>query len=638
MNVVSSISYLHHQQKADGSFLAVSSPKSNPFVATREQETIFPTILIAHCLKELEQCSAIYERACEYIAKQQLAQGSWNYWVAASASKTQEPYPDDLDDTALAFALLALQNPNWSDGQRAGQFTRLLVASEEQAGGPYNTWLIDTQKHPRWKDVDIAVNANIALALSTQKVDLAGLRVYFLQALETGEYISSYYVGESPVLYFLSRTSLVKEPLFAKTLTQSIPKVMRSNALQCALLLTASCNALAAGHNAKLRVYADQLAADLESLRQDDHWPAEALYVDPVYGGQQYYGGSEVLTTALAIEALHRHKQIEQRQAVQKTLPGQTFTQQAMMLHIRQSTQGIATQAMRSEYITAGRRIIFDKSSNEILSAASLIASAVYWEVPETRVQALNKGSVHGWIAYTLIDDMLDGDSTVSKLPLAMFAARQSQSYFSEDQHSRETNAMVEQVFNVMDSANDWEQRFARVKVAGQKVLINELPNYGSYKQLADRSWGHSLAATLIFLQNYDPNSREVSALKSFYRHFLIARQLNDDAHDWEDDLMHGQISAVVTLLLANVSLPTTLHIKNDIDELRNHFWSETIDTVAVLIQRHCKQARRHLKSLEAVMNTEVFEQWLTALEQSTERALQGKHQAGAFIQALNGR
>lgn len=632
------LKFLVQQQRPDGSFAGYAGPHTELFKTQRTQPTIFPTILITNCLLSLPDTSAICESACSYIAKQMKPQGSWNYWQSNSNATKTEPYPDDLDDTALAFAVLARHNSEWATGERAGQFTRMLVASEDKPGGPYNTWLINTKQSPQWQDIDMAVNANIAYALLIQGVMLDGLQTYFVHKLRSGKYASSYYVGNVPVLYFLSRTNAADLSELATALHQEIVDISQLNALDIALLISAACNVLSKQSNKKLLDAVPILVTRLKQLQKGDHWPAEPLYVDPVYDGQQYYGGSEALTTAFALEALHKVKvssQISSKSADVPAKPQHTFMQQSALLYLQQDVLDLPA-SLRKRYMQVAQRIVLDKSSSEILGAASLVANMVTWDVAESVVQNLNQASIHGWLAYTLFDDILDGEGAVSTAPLAMLAVRRSQQNFHRALPMGYDSSLIYYTFNTMDIANDWEQRFARATVNDDNISISALPHYGAYIQLANRSWGHSLAATIVLLQKYSPQSAEVEALQSFFKHFLVARQLNDDAHDWQEDLARGHLSAVVTLLFKNKPLPLTVHFKQDLPELQKQFWTVTIDQVAKLIKRHLKQARKQLRLLEPIMDTATFNTWLVALDDATQRAIEGTRQTKEFIAAFN--
>ena len=451
MNSQEVILYLQKQQAADGSFGGLSSPRITPFSGQREQPTIFPTALILDCLREVIGTEDIRLRAAKYLAGQVSDQGSWNYWDVASKAKQEQPYPDDLDDTAGVLAALTRSGMRWVDGFRLGQFARLLVASEQRPGGPYNTWLIDTAKAPQWHDVDIAVNANVGYVLSLQSVQLQGLMGYINDSLVHNKLTSSYYVGELPVLYFLSRWYQGEERtrLVAKV-TKSIADNVAKNSLEQALLLSTGC---------RLGLPKKQLAGLADVLRKattGNHWPAAAFYVDPVYDGKQYYGGSAVLTTAFALEALTAYASLTVSAPVviarKRGVP-------SIMADARKDAASIPNERLRRRYLATARRIMQDSAGEQITAPASIMDRAGGWKTSGPVVTELNLASLNGWMAYTLYDDFLDGRGRVEQLNVANIALRRSYAHCVKALPNHPEWAIhVGNAFDRIDSANDWEQ------------------------------------------------------------------------------------------------------------------------------------------------------------------------------------
>lgn len=621
MNTAKILAYIRAAQQSDGSFKGFASPTRQPFLQRRQQETIFPTMLIADCLQAAAGTDDICRLAITYLKQQVNKQGSWNYWDAQSTARLQEPYPDDLDDTACALAAITRVDPAWVDGARLGQFARLLVASEQRPGGPYNTWLVNTKRAPQWQRVDLAVNANVAYALSLHDVQLQQLTAFVEQAIAANDYTSSYYVGESPVLYFISRWYGGE---LVPALRRKLMRLRPTNALEQALLLSAACRL------GVPRARLQSIAHGLESQLVRDHWPAAALYVDPVYNGRQYYGGSTLLTTAFALEALA----IYARTTTDSNASEIVTSTPDLLPQLRRDAATIADSTVKRRYLQLAERIVRDKSSQEITGMAGLVAQSGGWQLAEAKVQQLNLASLNGWMAYTLYDDVLDGAAAPDRLPVVTVALRRSLYYFLQVAPS--AAPYILSVFDAMDGANAWELRRTRVIVHGASLQLSRLPNYDNYKQLAQRSLGHGLVATLVLTSHYqDIEHPIVLNFTAFFEQFLIARQLNDDAHDWEEDLRAGHLSAVVTLLLKSVyTLPRSLHLTDDLDELRSHFWNTTIDEVAALIRHHLQQARQALERCTPDLDATPFLGWLDTIDASVTSALAGRQQALQFMQA----
>lgn len=627
MNTQSIIGFLRQQQKADGNFGGKSSSTLQPFIARRQQPTIFPTMLILDCLHDVVGAEDIRLRAAKYLEQQASQQGSWNYWQVDSEVRKQQPYPDDLDDTACAFAALMRADATWVNGYRVGQFARLLVAAEQQPGGPYNTWLIDTTRAPQWQQVDTAVNANIGYALSLQSVQVAGLTTYLETALTTNKLQSAYYVGEAPVLYFMSRWYRGDQLDTLKSkITAQITAPTNKTALEQALLLTAGCR-VGLPHN-QLSILASQLQASVSRSA----WPAAPFYIDPVYNKQQHYGGSKALTTAFALEALTAYSNYVVEPTIviarKRGVPG-------LLAEVRRDSETITSSRLRHKYLATAKRVMKDTAGEQITAPATLMAQAGRWRVPQQILNHLNLGSLYGWMAYTLYDDMLDGEGQVSDIGVANSALRRSYARFTTALPDNPDFAnYVASVFDAIDSANDWELQNARANVHDGELAVTRLPDYGDLSQLADRSLGHSLAACGVAVWHYGSFYHpQVQTLQRFFKHFLIARQLNDDAHDWEPDLRDGRITAVVSPLLAGIDQP--LHrilIARELDRLHQQFWRHTITQVSALIAEQLTLARQALDQLD--IDSIVFLGWLDTLEASVTTAIQNRDEALKFMEA----
>ena len=106
-----------------------------------------------------------------------------------------------------------------------------------------------------------------------------------------------------------------------------------------------------------------------------------------------------------------------------------------------------------------------------------------------------------------------------------------------------------------------------------------------------------------LLILNYFIESPDYEGAKLFFRHYLIARQLHDDAHDWADDLSHGQINSIGALVLNYFKehYPKEENATAAIltPKLREIFWTQILDVSANMItatsQRHARQENNRL-------------------------------------------
>lgn len=541
------------------------------------------------CLNTSQECSAARQKAAHYLLLHKSRQWSWNYWERDSSSRA---YPDDLDDSACAIASILGVNPELVDADAQATIAKNLIQCETKPGGPYVTWLVRSAD-TRWQDVDPAVNANIGYMLSRLGVQTPAMQEYIETCLKNRTLQSPYYVGGVPTLYFIARWYKGSAlPLLRSYITIELSKSGLST-LQRAMLITAGLNA---GCRSEL------LQRHVEHLVQeqhDDHWASAPLYYEPPEGGKQRYAGSAELTTAFAVEALQT---IGHRQASVVSLTSQAPT------------------SLKSVY----KQLLIRQTSSEVIDIAGVIARTGGWRLNEAALRHLNRGSRNGWLAYSIYDDVLDGDGEVLHLSIANMALRRSLLHFAKAIPDARFNSFVAKVFDEVDAANVWELTHARD--------ANQLPRYGAYKMLAQRSWGHVIAPTgVMVLAGYALDSPEVAQLHAFFRQYIIAKQLCDDAHDWLPDLRAEHITPIVALLLRE--LPQADEVSHQL-----HFWRHTIDEVNSLIREHLARAEQTLRECRFIVHKDEMLQWLTALERSCARAEQAREETRQFITAFSAR
>ncbi len=619
--------FLASAQTADGSFLGQASPSQTDFSLTQSHHTPFQTSLIANCLAGLPGSESIGTSAARFIAGQRSADWSWNYWIRGSVDQQQRPYPDDLDDTVVALSALTAIDSHSVGGQALGALGRLLVSQETAVGGPYRTWLVAETAAASWRDIDLAVNANIGYLLQQHQVEAPGLSRFITAALRSGNLTSRYYDGPLPVLYFISRGYRASaQPDLQKLLGRHVRKLSPNNALHLSLLLTASSHV---GLKPPLR-----LRRQLLALQQaDGSWPAASLYYEPPIDKQPYYAGSPALTTAFALEALAAIRTAA-RPAAAST---DDQISSAGPADILDKTDDLADS--HRQYL---QHLIAKDSAGQISAIATITAAACDRPVRPSILAKLNQASLNGWASYSLFDDILDHDSDASQLTLAMLALRRTSWYFSQALAGKaDFQALVQTRLDAVDSANHWEQRHARAELHDGHLTITRLPDYADLGQLADRSIGHSLASCAVLLTlGIALDHPDQQALQGFYHHYLIARQLHDDAHDWQTDLARGQLSVVVCRLLSGYFDTLTeidFQVAEQLPALKRYFWETTIESVIGDIERQIRLARTALGQCQIVSQPAQLLDWLNQLAASAARVRSERRTARQFINSYTG-
>lgn len=275
--------------------------------------------------------------------------------------------------------------------------------------------------------------------------------------------------------------------------------------------------------------------------------------------------------------------------------------------------------------------------NKEIALLAEYFASALVNVDRDTlaqHIENLGVANIFCWCAYTVYDDIIDGDSSGSAIPVANVAMRKSLEWFTNvDQERRSRDYFVE-TFDRMDQANAWEVDNARLKISADSIVLSEIPNYGDLGVLSDRAAGHGIGvmalANMLRLTNAD-----CSKVQYAFEFYLIARQLNDDLHDWSDDLNQGRCSYVVAQLLGGCSVqPGKYKLSGLQKSLQAYFWDVGFDNVCVEILMYCSKARQNLGGVSTFDQRSTFMNLVGSIEASVRESQHRYNEQRLFLQS----
>lgn len=644
------IDFLIKEQQKDGSFLVLLTPDHKGLQIGRNYQTVFSTCLILQSLNALAESPTLVEikkKAVDFLLSQKSEYWTFNYWSRRAPEFKTIPYPEDLDDTASALTALFEYNPKIIDGEVLGKFVTILTSLEQQEGGPYRTWLVQSTVDKAWQDIDLAVNSNIAYFLALQEVDLPNLATLAEKAIETKNFSSPYYISPYSTIYFISRfykgskTQELIDFLWQKQDSSN----KWDNPLDTALAILALLN---------LKTKPEKLISSIEYLlksRANGSWEWQPLYIDK----GKTYAGSPALTTSFCLQALHKFQIITKaptnlRASASKQDSKIDGTQEEdiyekIILKAKNRFALLEPDLQNQAFNMLTKMIKGDKDKQIILLPylfkTALGANAQ--NISEEMVIQLGLANLYGWTAYTIYDDFLDEEGNPPLLPMANVLLRDLTIIFNNIlPPSSGFPQFFQKIMDKLDSANTWETSHCRIKATeGQIKMPGVLPDYGDYTILADRSLGHSLGSiAILFALGYKSDSDEVISLWSFFKYFLSARQLNDDAHDWQKDLEQGQINSAASALLAKWQEKTPAqnqqgaNISNIIPDLQKLFWYEVIPGLCQTILKHTKLAQESLMSLSPITNPEVLTNLLKREIRSAQKALTERAQTLKFLKS----
>jgi len=626
------IGFLAQDQEKDGSFMCLVSTKLDDYKNANIVPAIVPANIVLSSLihvKNNNVAETIKKKTADFLLKEKSDYWSFNYWFRKSNWYKKEPYPDDVDDTFCALAALYEYNPKLFDGKVMAKIVTMLTSAEKKEGGPYDMWLVPPEGRKTWNDTDLVVNSNVAFFLSLQDIFLPKVNAFIEKSVDERDYEFPYN-KIYPAIYFISRFYK------GKKMHKMVDLLLRyqesngawENPLRSALAVSSLINF---SGNAHLPALEKGIAYLQKTQRSDGSWPAFSFYWQMRTPQKTLYAGSSSITTALCLEAINKFQEtknpkqtLHTRKSSAKTKVKGTVHKEVIKIVEKRFTEcGVDLKKEAKKVIDKTIQGDTDGQIALLPYFFKMSLGGYGKNIPDQMLVNLGVANMFGWMAYTIYDDFLDQEGEPKLLSLANVCLRESAEIF----HSvlpRGTGFadFSKNIFDIIDNANTWEVTHCRSR--------KNLPNYGGYSKLAEKSLGHCLGPmAILFALGYKKDSSEVKYALQFFKHYLIARQLDDDAHDWEDDLKRGQINAVAAKLLMQ-----SKGLKGDPEKLKNIFWQKTVAGFCNDVFLHTKKARQHIAKVSIIKNSELFENMLYPVEVSAKKALKERQETLKFIRA----
>lgn len=593
--------------------------KNRPEINTQRDIVIFDTAFILGCLeKKTVLAKKMLRNGCCFIIEQGGLSGSINYQKQTGKNR----YPDDLDDTFLSLSAISRHEPGMIGTETLLSAVSLLVHCETKEGGPYYTWIVPGEMRAKWDDVDIAVNSNIYHFLTGQDVTLEAMDEYFDDRIGRLDFSSKYYHRPVVVVYFISKWYRGRHSarLADFILSQRKPGcAVWENPMETALAITALSNLGRTGSETEAAMDG-LLGVGDESLAAP--YP---MFIERVSEGKTSYGGSAACTVAAVIEAIQtRSRRMPNVRRDGDSAAVARIKKRANLMLSRTPDlirRGLDRETARIADSPAGKDIFLTG-----LRFRKNLHGRIRSRVSESDVMDLCAAGVLGWIGYSIYDDLMDGHGDPSLLPLANACARAARSRFAEAPLSKAVLETVEGILDKTEAATLWERLHARTHPC----------DYGDLSVLWEKSLGHAIGPFLITAAASPRDSGSRTAVLEFFRHYLAARQLNDDAHDWADDLREGRVNPVGAMVLdldPESSGAFSLNGRLDPDpSLVQTFWDSVLDRAASLIREHAARAREAASRIRVLSNAKFLCDLLVPLERAADAAVSERDRARAFI------
>ena len=634
------VRFLAHKQESDGSFMCLTSTIFDDYSNATVVPAIVPANIVLSSLAHIEETETVHDikkRVAGFLLTQRGAFWSFNYWYKNTKEYTEIPYPDDLDDTFCALAALYEYDAKLFDGEAMGKIVTMLTMAEDREGGPYNMCLIPKTNGADWKDIDLVVNSNIAYFLYLQDVEVPNLTAFIETSIEEDDYEFPYNTIY-PGIYFISRfyKGAKSEHMINLILSKKESDGKWENPLRTALAISALLNL---SNGTLWKELGDSIHYIQDTQSKDGSWGSYAFFYQMKREEKTLYAGSESITTAFCIEALNKFQQAEaaheskNNEAHNSSLgPVLSVKQQYICKAIEERAKkrfAELTPELKTYSLFILSKMIEGDTQKEIILLADWFRQSLGIlgnNIQDELIIELGLSNVYGWIAYTIYDDFLDNEGAPNMLSTANVCLRESFAILGHIfPNNFEFTQFYREIFDTIDGANAWETTHCRINSSNKEIHI---PEYVDYAQLANRSLGHAInPVAILYKLRYRIDSEESKHVLEFFKHYLIARQLNDDAHDWQEDYARGQISAVVTEIIRDTNNTST-----SIKEMEQVFWSKTILSVCQKIIEHITLAKESLSKVSIIEQPQHLLKLLTPIEQSVTHTIESREETQKFI------
>ncbi len=607
-------------------FEAVASEYTDFNSHTKILTTLYTSLVIRSLAQSRTRGSGsahedIIKKGSEYLRSQKSQYWTWNY---QDKQEGQSPYPDDLDDTFLAVTALCGADRAIINGEALAMLVKNLIGCEAALGGPYRTWCVSSAAESVWHDVDAVVNANIGGFLAMHDVVVPAVDALIEQTLRSNtRSYSPYYPTPYSFWYFIAPWYRGKKEILIKKIMEDADKNggWNGNPLDTALCMNALLQ-LGARHTLVSSGFSYILSSEANELCRP-----YVFAVERITETETYYSGSAAFSAAVIYEAILRYEKAVEMNNKKSQTERDSFedrlyqkiqdevksTSKASTEAVCRSIESIAQHPQTRAgcllgYYAWNACVVSEQSTRNQLTPDNVLRYGI--------------AALRGSIAYKIYDDFFDEQGNVDALTLAGRSNRAlAVTYATASPAVRELFLYVTEA---MDASQEWEEKNCRIEKRGDYFVLNTVPKYGRYEVLAQKSCGLVLAPAAVLIEDgHNPESALVQSIIDFCSQYLIARQLSDDGHDWQQDLRAGKLNSVSAALATKyLEVGSVYHTEDTIEHLAKLFWCEDIKELSTTILFHTAAASRIATTAPGIYHPEYLLRILEPLEDAANQAI----------------
>ncbi len=564
-----------------------------------------------------KEISAIREKAAGFILRYKSQD-----WI----------FSENFGLNFLILCALSAHDPLIFSGEDLAKITQMLVQAEKTEGGPYFS-------SPGSKDeVDLFANIVIFGFLKKFEVELPNLNRLIEGAIEEDDF-SWCLARPLFVIYSLSKFYQGEKTIkLSEKILEKIDSVGRTSAADEMLSFCSLVN-LGCRPDSEIEKKFFLSAPFLEKLL------LPARYFSDLFDSAD--GSSQVLNSALYLEVLEKLSALQKKNPETESETSETKEKKiiADILRLGEERFFSLPPALRESANSEIGHIAQKNSDRQMLLMPYYFRLALGGGgriFSDEFIARTGLANAFFWTAFVIYDDLLDGEGDSKLIPTANIYAREFTGFFRTIfPAEHEFNNFFSRTMDKLDAANAQEVIDRRATVANNVFLIPEnIPDYGDYEAAYAPSSAHIFGPlSMSSLLGFSLSSEEVENLISYFRHYLIAMQINDDIYDWEEDLRRGRLSTAAAMLLRDwLSIhpgSESIDLEKEINDLRQTFYFTTLEKISAEVLRHTKASRVALRKVSFIENFAPLEKFINLAEIAAKQAFDDQKTIKDFLKSF---
>lgn len=548
------------------------------FSDAMNQKSIFITGIVLSCLNELPETDVL--KQIKTRALKWILNQRNDHWI----------FNENLGINFYVLAAISKYNTRIIDGTALAKIITILTSAESQEGGPYYSFIDSADKA-----IDLGVNVAIAYFLHLQNVRLPELDRLIKHAMESKNFYSSLFNNKYLVIHLAAKFYQGEQ---GQVLHEELVNEIKST-------------------QASLNSSAVDIALYLEALEIIRRFNIQAVVKNQ---GQE----------KINLNKEERHIMDIILDTAEKRFSGLCGEMKNFAMSRMNKTIKVNSDKQMSLMPLYMKQALGEKGK----------------KISDPLVAEMGLANIFYWTAFIIYDNFWDEDEEADPrtLPIANLYARHYSNFFTSIlPHRTGFNEFFTKLMDELDSANLWETIYCRTTVKENKFIIPEvLPEYGNYNLKYQPASGHVLGpVAMLYFLGYNEDSQEVKNLIAYFKNYLIGMQINDDAHDWEEDMERGHLSTVVVILLQyfKQKFPQRreIDLKKDKEQLQQIFWFKTISQACKIAIDHANKSKQALKAMTILENPAPMEHYITITKNVAEKALFEHKNSVKFLQEFKG-